>query len=208
MWIGFFLGVGSGSIKLKKKKNFKWFILDTIIFYWSSQYIIIIMFYRNMNVFFHFKSQETSSKALTISNNHTTKAGLSPPPWYNFQTTIIFRNNQILNLHVSDEPSLPDHGYLCCQLGARNREPIRHRGPQNTKWSEYSLEIRTIDTLIRNTEKLELLMVNLNTQNISPMKIATIWSLGLPIERCPGRIRSSTSKMVIALLIKNPSLPS
>jgi hypothetical protein len=45
--------------------------------------------------------------------------------------------NLVSNWHVSDEPSLSDHSYICFQIGNITTNYVTFRNPKRTKWESY-----------------------------------------------------------------------
>jgi hypothetical protein len=46
-------------------------------------------------------------------------------------------SNLVNNWHVLDEPSLPDHWYICFQVGKMGRNQTTFRDPNRTNWESY-----------------------------------------------------------------------
>jgi hypothetical protein len=74
--------------------------------------------------------------------------------------------NLVSNWHVSDEPSLSDHRYLCFQIGNITTERVTFRNPRRTNWESYkddlkmnleitSRRIRTIRDADRSVDQLQ-----------------------------------------------------
>jgi hypothetical protein len=45
--------------------------------------------------------------------------------------------NLVSNWHVSDEPSLSDHRYICFQIGNTDITKVTFRDPKRTNWKSY-----------------------------------------------------------------------
>jgi hypothetical protein len=72
----------------------------------------------------------------------------------------------VSNWHVSDEPSLSDHRYICFQIGNITTNYVTFRNPKRTKWESYnddlkgkleiiSCKIRTIKDIDRSVHQLQ-----------------------------------------------------
>jgi hypothetical protein len=60
----------------------------------------------------------------------------------------------VSNWHVSDEPSLSDHRYVCFQIGDITINQVTFRYPKRTKWKSYE-----------NNLKVNLVPISLSTHN-------------------------------------------
>jgi hypothetical protein len=55
----------------------------------------------------------------------------------------------VSNWHVSDEPSLSDHRYICFQIGNITTNYITFWNPKRTKWESYKYNLNLILRLFR-----------------------------------------------------------
>jgi hypothetical protein len=48
----------------------------------------------------------------------------------------------VSNWHLSDEPSLSDHRYICFQIGNLTTNYVTFRNPKRTKWESYKDDLK------------------------------------------------------------------
>jgi hypothetical protein len=79
--------------------------------------------------------------------------------------------NLVSNWHVSEEPSLSDHRYICFQIGKIAVQRVTFRNPRRTYWESYkddlkgNLEtipcrVRTIKAIDRSVDQLQRVIVS------------------------------------------------
>jgi hypothetical protein len=86
----------------------------------------------------------------------------------------------VSNWHVSDEPSLSDHRYICFQIGNITTNYVTFRNPKRTKWESYkdglkgnleiiSHKIRMMKDIDRSVDQLQR-AINLSYYQNCPVK--------------------------------------
>jgi hypothetical protein len=59
--------------------------------------------------------------------------------------------NLVSNWHVSDDPSLSDHRYICFQIHNIKVEQSTYRNPKRTNWESYKDDLKVnLGTISRN----------------------------------------------------------
>jgi hypothetical protein len=90
----------------------------------------------------------------------------------------------VSNWHVSGEPSLSEHRYICFQIGNITTERVNFRNQRRTNWESYkddlnvnleiiSRNIRTIKDIYRSVEQLQRAIILPNYHNCPAKPLAS-----------------------------------
>ncbi|PNF28303.1 hypothetical protein B7P43_G05453 [Cryptotermes secundus] len=64
--------------------------------------------------------------------------------------------NLVSNWHVSDEPSLSDHRYICFKISNIRVDQVTYRNPKRTNWESYKDDIKVnLGTISRNIRTIK-----------------------------------------------------
>jgi hypothetical protein len=120
---------------------------------------------------------------LVSSNLNNQKRGNEPPIVVRNRKEVIDRTpgtnkieNLVTNWHVSDDPFLSDHRYICFQISNITKIYVTYKNPKMTKWESYkddikgnleiiSRKIRTMRDTDRSFDKLHRAIVVSYYQN-------------------------------------------
>jgi hypothetical protein len=107
--------------------------------------------------------RESHMEFLVSSNLNILNHGNEPTFFVFYRKEVIdltLATNKIVNLisnwHVSDEPSLSDHRYICFQIGNISINQATFRNPRRTSWESYKDNLKVnLETLSRRIRTIK-----------------------------------------------------